>query len=284
MKHTDFDLTNYNSYRIRSVARIALFPSSVEELVAYMEEYPDCIVLGGGNNIILSKPEYDTPFVFCSSNMSECRPEGGGRITVSCGLSMASLSAVAANEGFSGFEVFYDIPGCVGGGICMNAGAGVQLISDYIVSVEAFDMSLHKTRLFSKRECGFGYRNSLFKNNRRLVVTGATFVFEKTRPKEAVWERMHEAKRVRHEKQPRDLPSAGSVFKRPEGRFVGAMIQELGMKGCAVGGAAVSEKHAGFIVNLGGATGADVIALIGTIRQKVYETYGIWLETEQIVI
>lgn len=283
MKYKDFDLTQYNSYRIKSVARTAIIPDSLPELTEVLQEYPESIVIGGGNNIILTKPIYEIPFVICGHNLSGYETDGN-KFIAQCGISMQELSVIIADNGFIDFETFYDIPGFIGGGICMNAGAGEQFISDHIVCVEAFDLNTRNVRCFSKQECSFGYRDSVFKRNNNLIILRATFSFDKTDDPNIIRDRMNAIKSKRWQKQPREYPNAGSVFKRPEGHFVGTMIQELGLKGYSVGGAEVSEKHAGFIVNKGNATGQDVIFLIKYIQTRVREAYGVSLELEQIVI
>ena len=282
MIYTDFDLTLYNSYRVRSIASLALFPSSREELLDYVERYPKFVVLGGGNNIILSRPYYDIPFLFLSK-MSNCYCDENA-IIVDSGLPMSQFSDISATHGFSGVEVFYDIPGCIGGGIFMNAGAGEQFISDFIESVEVLDIRSMQISQILKSDSSFCYRNSIFKSKNNLIILGATFSFTALDDEYSIRERMNNIKSTRWQKQPREYPNAGSVFKRPEGHFVGPMIQELGLKGFSIGGAAVSEKHAGFIINKGNATGIDILSLIEYIRKKVFKYYSIELELEQIVI
>jgi UDP-N-acetylmuramate dehydrogenase len=282
-KYNDFDLTSYNSYGIRSTARLAIFPESVSELIHAIGSYERKILIGGGNNIILSKQYYDLPIIFCGQNMKDYEVESN-RFTVSCGVSMQELSNMVADKGYSGFETFYDIPGCIGGGIYMNAGAGEQFISDHIVSVEAWDVRNREMKSYTKEECRFGYRNSVFKDCGGLVILRGTFSFDSVMDCNQIRKKMNEIKLKRWAKQPREYPNAGSVFKRPKGRFVGPMIEQLGLKGYSIGDACVSEKHAGFIVNKGHAKGSDIISLVKYIQRKVYDSYGVQLQLEQVII
>ena len=282
-KYNDFDLTSYNSYGIRSTARLAIFPESVSELIHAIGSYERKILIGGGNNIILSKQYYDLPIIFCGQNMKDYEVESN-RFTVSCGVSMQELSNMVADKGYSGFETFYDSPGCIGGGIYMNAGAGEQFISDHIVSVEAWDVRNREMKSYTKEECRFGYRNSVFKDCGGLVILRGTFSFDSVMDCNQIRKKMNEIKLKRWAKQPREYPNAGSVFKRPKGRFVGPMIEQLGLKGYSIGDACVSEKHAGFIVNKGHAKGSDIISLVKYIQRKVYDSYGVQLQLEQVII
>ena len=166
----------------------------------------------------------------------------------------------------------------------MNAGAGEQFISDHIVSVEAWDVRNREMKSYTKEECRFGYRNSVFKDCGGLVILRGTFSFDSVMDCNQIRKKMNEIKLKRWAKQPREYPNAGSVFKRPKGRFVGPMIEQLGLKGYSIGDACVSEKHAGFIVNKGHAKGSDIISLVKYIQRKVYDSYGVQLQLEQVII
>lgn len=282
MEYNDFDLTDYNSYRIKAKTTLAIFPETRNEFVEAINKYPNSIIIGGGNNIILSKKEYNVPFVFIRNNWANYRVDNLF-VKVDAGLSMPKLSEIAMEYSLSGFETFYDIPGSVGGGITMNAGAGDDFISNNLIQVEAYDTQNNKFLLLDNSSCAFGYRESIFKMNKNLVITGALFKFQKG-DRGIIKEKMELIKETRVSKQPKEYPNAGSVFKRPKGYFVGTMIQQLGLKGFSIGGAQVSEKHAGFIINKGGATGDDIIKLISHIKEVVYKEYNIELEVEQIII
>jgi UDP-N-acetylmuramate dehydrogenase len=279
---TDFQLENYNSYKIKSIAALALFPETIIELQQCISQYPDAIVWAGGNNIILSKTKYNNPIIFIRENLKKYRLYDN-RVEVQAGLKMFELSDILLENKLTGFEVFCDIPGCVGGGIIMNAGTGDNQISNLLLSVTALDRKSNSMLSFSKNECEFDYRDSLFKKNNDLIVTSVLFEFE-SGEYESIKSKMNTIRQTRHTKQPTEYPNAGSVFKRPDGFFVGTMIENLGLKGYSIGDAQVSEKHAGFIINKGNATGKDILNLIEYIQKKVLYKFNVKLELEQIVI
>ncbi|QHS54275.1 UDP-N-acetylmuramate dehydrogenase [Mucilaginibacter sp. 14171R-50] len=280
----NFDLTPYNSYRIAATCAKAYFPETDEDLYSLFSEtnIEKKIVIGGGYNIILSKPHYQESFVIFSDNLSKA-VVNDVTLTLQAGISMLAISQLAYEHGLSGMEVFYDIPGSLGGAIVMNAGSGTDEIKNVLVKVKYFDpISLTFHEMYNS-EIGFSYRDSFFQRNPHLLITEATLeLFRKD--KESIKQKMEQTKATRHSKQPKEYPNAGSVFKRPKGKFVGPMIEELGLKGYSVGGAQVSEKHAGFIVNYNKATGADILNLIKDIQDKVYAAYDVMLEVEQRII
>ena len=277
----NFDLTEYNSYKIKSKVILAIFPQNKHEISEALITYRDSIIVGGGNNIILAKSFYEKPMIFIRDNFSNYKVDGNS-IFVDSGLPMRSLSKIAAENSLKGFECFYDIPGTVGGGLAMNAGTDNCLISDHLITVEVFNRKERKFIFKKKNQCDFGYRGSIFKND-NLVIVGAEFNLKKGNQIQII-DIMTEIRKKREAKQPKNFPNAGSVFKRPEGYYVGEIIQELGLKGYTIGGARISEKHAGFIINNGNATGEDIINLINNIKIKVFTKYNIDLELEQIII
>ncbi|MFZ4797014.1 MAG: UDP-N-acetylmuramate dehydrogenase [Bacteroidia bacterium] len=278
----NFQLVDYNSYKIRSLASLALFPESNEELKDCFVKYPDAIIWGGGNNIILSKSHYKNPIIFIRDNLKKINILGN-QIEVQAGLQMFELSNILLKSELAGFESFCDIPGCIGGGIIMNAGTGDDQISNHLISVTAFDKETNKFLKFAKSECEFDYRNSIFKNNNALIVISAVFQFESGNYNSIKY-KMDTIRETRHSKQPIEFPNAGSVFKRPDGYYVGTMIESLGLKGYSIGDAQVSEKHAGFIINKGNATGDDILKLISHIQLLIFNQYNVHLELEQIII
>lgn len=280
---TDLDLTPYNSYRINSVASIAYFPESKQELLNLIQSQSNYIVIGGGCNIVLSKERYDdTIFIILRENYSGIETIDN-KIRCLAGTDLMSLSLYALEKGFTGLEIYYDIPGSVGGAVVMNAGAKGEDIAHLIEEVEVYDTELGKIINLNKEELGYDYRNSLFLNNSKLIVLSATFGLQSS-DRQKIREKMESNKLERWKKQPREYPSAGSVFKRPIGIYVGPMIEKLGLKGYRIGGAEVSTKHAGFIVNKGNATGTDIVMLIGYIKERVMAEFNIMLETEQRII
>ena len=235
--------------------------------------------LGNGSNVIFNDEGFDGVIVK-TSNLNDFEINGN-TVTASAGLLMTSLSKKVQEKGLSGLEFCYGIPGNVGGGVFMNAGAYGGEISQCLVSVDYIDENGQLCTI-AKDDCNFSYRHSVFMKNNWLIVSAK---FELT-PKDSaeMLAFMEDIMQRRKDKQPLDKPSAGSSFKRPVGYFAAALIDECGLKGLTVGGAQVSEKHAGFIVNIGGATCRDIVALADKVRQIVYEQRGVELEKEMIIV
>ncbi len=285
MRHyKDFDLSNYNSYRIKAVCKNAFFPESENDLQALFVSRKGIskIILGGGYNVIFSKPYYHDDFVIFQGCFNDIETRGT-LMEAGCGVSLRCLSESALSYSLTGLEMFYDIPGSVGGAVVMNAGACGEEIKDIVLKIRYFDIEQQDFFEITNREASFGYRSSCFQGKPHLLVTRVWFRLRKEN-KNLINDKMEKIKQDRWEKQPREYPNAGSVFKRPPGHFVGALLDELGLKGLSVGGAAVSEKHSGFIINIGGATGADILALVEEIRSRVSDAFGIDLVLEQKVL
>jgi len=196
---------------------------------------------------------------------------------------MLHLSELALANSLTGFEIFYDIPSSVGGAVVMNAGAGGEEIKDYIEKVRYLDLDDMKVKEVQVDDIHYSYRNSIFQQQGSAVILKTWFRLQKGN-QEMIHSKMQETKKMRWEKQPRDYPNCGSVFKRPPGYFVGQIMEELGLKGRSIGDARISEKHGGFIINTGNATGEDILKLIDIVKEKVYVRYGIDLEIEQRII
>jgi len=281
----DLDLTNYNSYRVHAVVERALFPADENDIRSLYQDDQfkgPKVILGSGHNIILSKEYYKGDFVIFSGNFDNVEVNGA-HIKVQAGATMLSLSELAHEHGLSGLEIFYDIPSSVGGAVVMNAGAGGEEIKDLLIKVRYYDPVKDLFAEIEKADMGFEYRNSYFQRNPHLIITEVELELipgDKT----AIREKMENVKETRWGKQPKDLPNAGSVFKRPPGRFVGPMIDELGLKGYSVGGAKVSEKHGGFIVNFDHASGGDILEVISEVKRQVQERFDVDLEVEQRII
>jgi UDP-N-acetylmuramate dehydrogenase len=198
-------------------------------------------------------------------------------IRVMAGVTMSRAAVFAAGLNLGGLEFAHGIPGTIGGGVYMNAGAYGGEIKDVCTRVRIMDME-GEARWITNEEAAFSYRHSAIEDNPWIVVAAE---FELTsKPEEEVWAKMKELIGKRRASQPLDLPSAGSAFKRPVGGYAAALIDQTGLKGFRVGGAAVSEKHAGFVVNLGGATAEDVQELLKAVSDKVFDRTGIRLEPE----
>lgn len=282
---TEYDLSEHNSYRIRAVCRRALFPETETDFrqIYSAEGGGKKILLGGGYNVILSRSYYAEDFVIVGRPYSSFSLESEEIIAAEAGADIRAISEFAWQAGLTGFEMFYDIPSSVGGAVVMNAGASGEEIKDVLVKVRFLDLADLRVKEVYRDEIGFEYRNSFFQRNTDKVVLKAWFRLSKG-DKDAIRLKMDSVKAARWAKQPKELPNAGSVFKRPPGFYVGQMIDELGLKGYTVGGAKVSEKHGGFIVNYNNATGEDVLSLIAFIRESVYSKFGVALEVEQRVI
>jgi UDP-N-acetylmuramate dehydrogenase len=203
----------------------------------------------------------------------------GEFLTAQCGATLAEMALCALEAGLGGLEFAHGIPGSLGGAICMNAGAYGAQMSDVVTSVRLYDAEQDEIFEWSADQMNFSYRHSAVLSHPHLTVLGATLALHRDNVCE-IDARMQEYKRLRREKQPLEYPSAGSVFKRPEGHFAGALIEQSGLKGFRIGGAMVSPKHAGFIVNVGGATAEDVKRLMEHIRATVARDHGVELEPE----
>src|SRR5690606_6817875 len=242
------------------------------------------ILLGSGHNVILSKEYYEEEFIIFNGNFEQVDINAeSGMVDAQAGIRMEKLSEMACENGLSGVEIFYDIPSSLGGAVVMNAGASGEEIKDVLVKVRYLDLADMEIKEIFKEEMGFEYRNSFFQKFKDKIVLRAWLKLA-TKDKSLIREKMETIKAQRWAKQPKEYPNAGSVFKRPKGYYVGAMIDELGLKGYAVGGAKISEKHGGFIVNFNNATGRDIIAIIEKVKVEVYQKYGVDLEIEQRIL
>lgn len=273
-------LAAHTSFRIGGPAEVMACPHSEAELRAVCEYCRTAgiplRVLGGGTNI-LAPDGGVSGVVLATRGLDTLRLSGENEITAGAGVPLARLAVFARQHGLSGLEFAHGIPGTVGGGLYMNAGAyGGELVQ---VAVSARFLSPEGTlRRFDGPEMALSYRHSAFMDLDGVIVSG-TFRLTPGDPDE-ISARMRELMEKRKASQPLDLPSAGSTFKRPVGGYAAALIQDAGLKGFRVGDAAVSEKHSGFVVNLGNATSADVRALIEQVRTRVQANSGIALEPE----
>lgn len=271
----------HTSFRIGGAAEIMAFPKSREELADILKQSAlldcKCAILGAGTNV-LAPDEGISGIVVCLKDcMDGMSRLDDTRIRVMAGVTMTRAAVYAANLELSGLEFAHGIPGTVGGGVYMNAGAYGGEICQVAESVEIMD-KCGNIRTLSNEEMEFSYRHSVLEETGEIVISA---VFRLTpKPGEEIKARMKELMGKRSASQPLDMPSAGSAFKRPAQGYAAALIDEAGLKGYQVGGAAISTKHAGFAVNMGGATAADVRSLLAQISDKVYENSGIRLEPE----
>ncbi len=274
------NLSRHTSFRIGGPAAVMAFPECGEELLQIMEVSSlldiKPVILGAGTNVLAPDAGVNG-LVVCLKGLDGIERLDGNRIQVAAGVSMARAATFAAAEGLSGLEFAHGIPGSVGGGVYMNAGAYGGEISQVCESVSVLRNGKEILTL-SADELDFSYRHSAMEDSGDIVL-GAVFRLESKEP-DAIRATMQELMQRRRASQPLNLPSAGSAFKRPVGGYAAALIDEAGLKGYRVGDAAVSEKHAGFIVNLGNAPANDVQQLLAQVAQKVFERSGIRLEPE----
>lgn len=282
-EYKNFDLTNYNAYQLKAVCVKAWFPENETDLLEiYQQNNKQLFVLGNGNNIILSKNYYNEEFIIlngCFDNIFV----NGMILEAEAGATLLQLSETALTHHLTDLEIFHDIPSSVGGAVVMNAGTKEGEIKDILIKVRYLDLADRQIKEITKEDIGFEYRNSFFQKHTDKIVLKAWFQLQEGNPKE-IKAKMEQTKQTRWEKQPREYPNCGSVFKRPSGRFVGPMLDELGLKGFTIGGAKISEKHSGFIVNAGNATGQDILAVIVEVQKRVKEKFGVDLEVEQRII
>ena len=275
----DEPLAEHVSFRVGGPAAAMAFPASpdqVRELLDFCRgRGMTPRILGAGTNVLPPDGGVDTLVICLLGGLDGLRREGGD-VVAGAGVTLARAAVFACEQGLTGLEFAHGIPGSVGGGICMNAGAYGGELSQ--VAVETTVLRDGRTETVRGADQGFGYRTSAFQD-------GGTVVLEtrlRLQPGDpaAIRETMQSLAARRRASQPLNLPSAGSTFKRPAGGYAAALIDAAGLKGLRVGGASVSEKHAGFVVNDGGATSAEILALMAEIRRRVYEHSGIRLEPE----
>jgi UDP-N-acetylmuramate dehydrogenase len=274
-------MSNHTSFRIGGEAEVMAFPKSREELSDLLKLAASLGVkpriLGAGTNV-LAPDEGLKGIVICLKDcLDGIELLEGNRIRVMAGVTMTRAAVFAANHGLSGLEFAHGIPGTVGGGVYMNAGAYGGEICQVCESVEVMDLQ-GNVRMLSCEEMQFSYRHSVLEDEGGIVIST---VFALTQGvTEEIRAKMKELMGKRSASQPLDLPSAGSAFKRPVGGYAAALIDQAGLKGYQVGGAAISTKHAGFAVNLGDASAEDVKNLLKNVSDLVYENSGIRLEPE----
>lgn len=238
------------------------------------------LILGNGSNLLVSDEGFSGVVLEICDKMNSIRVEGT-KIVVQAGALMSKIAREAYDKGLTGFEFAAGIPGTIGGGVVMNAGAYGGELKQVITSVKMLN-SEGELVILSNEEMEFGYRTSIIKKQPYIVVEVTLQLREGD--KEQILAQMEDLAFRRRDKQPLEYPSAGSTFKRPEGYFAGELIMKAGLRGYQVGGAQVSEKHCGFVINKGGATAKDVLDLMAHVKKTVKETFGVELEPEVIVI
>lgn len=275
--HSTFKIGGKADFIVKAHSRVAL----VEAVKAARECGIKYTVIGNGSNILFPDGRYEGA-VILTTGMTKLSFEGN-KISADCGYSFTSLAVQAQKRGLTGLEFAYGIPGSVGGAVYMNAGAYDGEIKNVVTKTFWYDSVNDRFGEFSLDENEFGYRESIYQRKDGYIILGAEFTLN-TGDGDAVLEKMQGFMRARQEKQPLEYPSAGSTFKRAPGYFTAKLIHEAGLKGYSVGGAQVSEKHAGFVINKGGATAEDVRKLIFHIQEAVYKNSGVKIECEIKII
>ena len=284
-------MSRHTTFRIGGPARLMALPRTAEEartaLRTAMELDAEPFFLGNGSNLLVADEGYPGFVVKLAGRLEEIhpippsKPGENTRLEAGAAAPLSRLSRTALELGLTGLEFAGGIPGSVGGAVTMNAGAYGGEIAQALLRVVALERDGSK-KLISGANCGLGYRHSIFSGG-GLLICQAVFALPKGEP-DQIQARMEELAERRKSKQPLEYPSAGSMFKRPEGHFAAALIDQCGLKGLSVGGAQVSEKHAGFVVNRGGATCADVLELVERVRARVLAETGVELEMEVRVL
>ena len=275
----DEPMKKHTTFKIGGNADIFVIPKDRQEIIDSIKlckefEAPFYII-GNGSNLLVGDGGIKGAVIQIFKNMGNIKVNGNV-IKTESGALLSSVSKKALDEGLTGLEFASGIPGTVGGGVCMNAGAYGGEMKDIISKVVVLRNG--EILELSNEEAGFEYRNSrILKNS--MIVLETEMVLKKGNINE-IKEKTREFNRLRSEKQPLEFPSAGSAFKRPEGYFAGKLIMDSGLRGYSVGGASISEKHCGFIVNKGGATAKDVITLIEDVKKIVNDKFGVILEPE----
>ena len=279
------DMSAHTTFRIGGCADVFVTPQSMKEaadivrlLLANDEPYT---VIGNGSNILVSDKGYRGCIVCMGHGMDHIKTDGTA-ITAGAGAILSKVAYAAYENGLGGLEFASGIPGSVGGAIVMNAGAYGGEMKDVTVSVTVLDAKRGNIITIPGKDMRFGYRTSVIKEYPYIVLEASFELLQKDR--EQIKTVMDDLAAKRRSKQPLEYPSAGSTFKRPEGYFAGKLIEDAGLKGFTVGGAMVSEKHSGFVINSGGATAGDVMELIRTVRRTVYDKFEVMLEPEVVML
>ena len=279
----DEKLSEYDNFKVGGPADILLIPNSKEQVIKSIkickENNIPFYLIGNGSNILVRDGGF-RGVVLSLKNVKNIYVDGE-KIEAECGVMLKEVSDKAIENSLTGFEFACGIPGTIGGAVFMNAGAYDGEISKVIESAEVIDENCNIIRL-SREELDFGYRSSLVMK-KGYTVLSAVFKLEKGQVK-TIKELIEDLTNKRESKQPLEYPSAGSTFKRPTGYFAGKLIQDAGLKGYSIGGAAVSEKHSGFVINKGNATAKDITDLIKHIQDEVKKQFGVDLHPEVRII
>ncbi len=281
-------LKPYNTMGIEAWSEIFCVPFSINDIITILDDYNDnAIIIGSGSNTIFQEKKYTIPII---STIGMNKIEYNNcKIIVDSGVTLSRLAWFALEHHITGFEYLEDIPGSVGGALFMNAGTYEESISDKVESIIIFDYEDKQVKELTQEQLlpNWGRRQSYFQHHPCFIIK-AVLEANSTGDYEGILDKMLDIKKKRYLKQPREYPSAGSVFKRPyvngEPRYIWKLFDEAGLRGFRIGDAQVSEKHPGFIVNVGNATGKDIVDLMNHCKQVVFDKYGIRIEEEWKIV
>ena len=278
----DMLLAPLSSFKIGGRCAVAVFPKNKEE-VAYAVKLARKLeikyaVVGKASNILFPDCDYDGMLIF-TTHMSEIWDDENGYIYAMSGVNLGALASAMAKRSLSGLEFAFGIPGSIGGAVFMNAGAYGGEMKDIVVYSDYYDPNTDTFGRFEGEGQEFSYRESVYSKREDLIILGAALLLQSGNEAE-IRQRMDENIQKRKDKQPLEFPNAGSAFKRPQIGYAAQMIDECGLKGLSVGGAQVSEKHAGFIINKNNATAKDVKDLMNEVKARVFDRFGVMLESE----
>ena len=279
------DMSAHTSFRAGGRADIFVTPQDLQEAAdivrLLLADKVPYTVIGNGSNLLVSDSGYRGCIV-CLGRGCDRITVDGEHITAGAGAMLSKVANTAYENSLAGMEFASGIPGCLGGAVVMNAGAYGGEMKDIITTVTMLDAVTQEIVTVDANNMHFGYRTSIVKEHPYVVLEAGLKLSSGNR--EEIKALMDDLAVRRRTKQPLEYPSAGSTFKRPPGNFAGKLIEDAGLKGFSVGGAQVSEKHCGFVINKGGATANDIIKLIGMVRQKVYEKFNVTLEPEVVIL
>ena len=278
-------MNKHTSFKTGGNADLLIIPASIDSLQEIIKKCKELnvkpFVMGNGSNLLVTDNGYKGIIIKIGSQLSEIKMLDDNTIYCESGVMMKTICNFALENSLSGLEFAFGIPGNLGGAVYMNAGAYGGEMKDVLYSCTHIDTD-GNIGVLTKDELDLGYRRSAYTDNGYTIISAVLKLQkgDKTEIKEA----MNDKLQRRKDKQPLEFPSAGSTFKRPEGYFAGALIEDCNLKGYTIGGAQVSEKHAGFVINRGGATSTDILNLIKYIQDTVFEKHGVKLETEVKII
>jgi UDP-N-acetylmuramate dehydrogenase len=287
--HSDFiedaDMREFTSFQAGGKADLLVIPSSEDELKTVLQRLAQrklpFIMMGKGTNLLIRDGGYRGVIIRLEETFSEIKVEGN-TLTAGAGAALSVVARTAMEHGLTGIEFASGIPGSLGGGVYMNAGAYDGEMKNVVRDVRVLSQDGMKTRTVGNEQMEYGYRlSSLMATHEIVLAATLNLIYGNQKD---ILTKMKEFNDRRNLKQPMELPSAGSFFKRPEGYYAGKLIQDAGLKGLTIGGAQVSPKHSGFIVNIGGATASDIIALMHVVQATVLDQFGVIIEPEVRII